>query len=237
MTDHLSYFKSAAAQGKLAHAYLFSGNDKKGKERLIEELISFLLEFRKAAVLANVFEVSPEHSEITIGQIRKLKEQLSLSAWNSPYKIGIIRQAESMNQEAQSAFLKLLEEPRGNTLLMLVVQHPALLLDTIRSRAQELKMYRFEESKDRKAGLLLKLQNSSLAERFSFAEQESQDSKALRQTLFGLQQEARALFLEELRKGKSPSVKLLRAFQEVLLALSQTKVNERYATERILLEL
>lgn len=237
MIDHLTYLKTAAAQGKLAHAYLLSGNDETGKERFIKEFITFLLGSQKAKILANVLEVSPEKDEITIGQIRKLKEQLSLSAWAAPYRIGLIWRAESMNQEAQSAFLKLLEEPRGSILLFLVVSHPALLLDTICSRTQELRMYRFLESEKGRTNVLAKLQRSSIAERFYFAERVSQDQKALRATLVSLEREARSQFLQELHEGILPSLNLLHTCKEVLVALRQTKVNGRFAAERILLEL
>jgi DNA polymerase III delta prime subunit len=237
MKYHLKALKRAHEKEKLAHAYLLSGNDVAGKESLIQEFITFLLGPKKAGILANVVEVSPQKDEITIGQIRRLKEQLSLSAWASPYKIGIIRLAETMNQEAQSAFLKLLEEPRGNVLLFLVVQHPALLLDTIRSRTQELKMYRFDKSGEKRTNLLSKLRGSSIAERFSFAQRQSQDQKALYETLVNLQQEARLQFLKELHEGTLSSLNVLRTLKEVLLALRQTNVNGRLAIERILLEL
>ena len=246
--NHLAALKRAHKKGKLAHAYLLSGNDEAGKEQLIQEFIPFLLGPQKAGILANVVEVSPQKvassatprrggDEITIGQIRKLKERLSLSAWNAPYKIGLIRQAESMNQEAQSAFLKLLEEPSGNVLLFLVVLHPALLLDTICSRSQELRMYRFQKSDKERTHVLVKLQRSSIAERFAFAQRQSQDQKVLYETLVNLQWEMRLQFLKELRKGMLSSLNTLRTFQEVLVALRQTKVNGRFAIERILLEL
>ena len=235
--NHLAALKRAHKKGKLAHAYLLSGNDEAGKEQLIQEFIPFLLGPQKAGILANVVEVSPQKDEITIGQIRKLKERLSLSAWNAPYKIGLIRQAESMNQEAQSAFLKLLEEPSGNVLLFLVVLHPALLLDTICSRSQELRMYRFQKSDKERTHVLVKLQRSSIAERFAFAQRQSQDQKVLYETLVNLQWEMRLQFLKELRKGTLSSLNTLRIFQEVLVALRQTKVNGRFAIERILLEL
>ncbi|MCH7828395.1 hypothetical protein IH982_00790 [Patescibacteria group bacterium] len=235
--DHLTYLKTAQAQGKLAHAYLLSGNDTAGKEQVIQGFVAFLLGPQKAKTHADVAILSPEKDEIVIGQIRKLKEQLSLSAWASPYKIGIIRSADRMNQEAQSAFLKLLEEPKGSTLLFLEAQHSSLLLDTIRSRTQELRLYRFEEPHAQKTNLLFKLQKSSLQERFAFAQRESQDPKALYETLLDLQRETRLELLHQLRDGKAESLRILRVFQDVLSALRQTQVNRRFAAERILLEL
>lgn len=237
MIDHLAYLKTAHAQGKLAHAYLLSGNDTAKKEQVIYGFIDFLLGSQKAKAHADVTILSPEKDEIVIGQIRKLKEQLSLSAWTLPYRIGIVRAADRMNQEAQSAFLKLLEEPKGSALLFLEAQHSSLLLDTIRSRTQELRLWKFEEPHVKKTGLLLKLQNSSIQERFAFAQSESQDSGALYETLLNLEHEARLQLLEQLDNGKVGSLKILHVFKDVLSLLRQTQVNKRLAAERILLEL
>jgi DNA polymerase III delta prime subunit len=46
-----------------------------------------------------------------------------------------------MNQEAQSAFLKTLEEPKGNTILILITEYPERLFSTILSRVQKIKFY------------------------------------------------------------------------------------------------
>jgi len=234
--NHLEALKRAHKKGKLAHAYLLSGNDTAGKERVIQGFVAFLLGPQKVKAHVDVTILSPEKDEIVIGQIRKLKEQLSLSAWASPYKIGIVRSADRMNQEAQSAFLKLLEEPTGSTLLFLEVLHSSLLLDTIRSRTQELRLWRFEEPHVQKTNLV-RLQNSSLHERFAFAKRESQDQKVLYETLLDLQRETRLQLLHQLRDGKPGSLRVLCVFKDVLSALRQTRVNGRFAAERILLEL
>jgi DNA polymerase III delta prime subunit len=237
MKDYFTLLARAHKKGKLSHAYLLSGNDETKKEQLLTKFIALALGLQKPKIQANVIEINPEKEEITIGQIRRLKKQLSLSAWDAPCKIGIIRNAESMNQEAQSAFLKLLEEPKGNVFLFLTVLHPALLLNTIRSRAQELRMYQFDKMHGKNTNLLTKLQRLSIGERFAFAERESQDQKALYGTLLNLQEEMRVQLLQELRKGTMSSLHALRNIHEVLVALSQTNVSGRLAMERVLLEL
>ena len=237
MKDYFALLTRAYKREKLSHAYLLSGNDETKKEQLLKKFISLTLGTQNSRIQANVIEIAPDKDEITIGQIRKLKRQLSLSAWDAPYKIGIIRNAELMNQEAQSAFLKLLEEPKENVFLFLTVLHPALLLDTICSRVQELRMYQFNKEDDMNIDLLTKLQQLSLAERFAFAQRESQDKKVLHQTLIRLQKEMRFQFLQELSSGAALSLNALRSMQEALIALRQTNVNARFAMERVLLEL
>ncbi len=53
-------------------------------------------------------------------------------------KIGVIRDADRMNDEAQNALLKTLEEPPPETLILLTTGNPASLLPTTRSRCQTL---------------------------------------------------------------------------------------------------
>ncbi len=51
-------------------------------------------------------------------------------------KIGIVREADRMNDEAQNALLKTLEEPPPDTTLVLCTGNPGSLLPTTRSRCQ-----------------------------------------------------------------------------------------------------
>jgi DNA polymerase-3 subunit delta' len=84
-------------------------------------------------------KTSQKKEEIQISQIRDLIWKLSLHSFSSPFKAAIIDKAHSMNQEAQSCFLKTLEEPRGDTALILITEYPEMLLPTIRSRVQKIK--------------------------------------------------------------------------------------------------
>ena len=52
------------------------------------------------------------------------------------WKIGVIQDSDTMNENAQNAFLKTLEEPPRNCLFILTTGHPGSLLPTIRSRCQ-----------------------------------------------------------------------------------------------------
>lgn len=82
---------------------------------------------------------SQRKEEIQISQIRDLSWRLSLHSFSRPFKAAIIDKAHSMNQEAQTCFLKTLEEPKGNSVLILITEYPETLLATIRSRVQKLK--------------------------------------------------------------------------------------------------
>ena len=74
---------------------------------------------------------------IAIHQIRELSEYLELSAHQEKGKrIVLIEPADSLNQSASNALLKVLEEPPENTLFILVTSQAQRLIATIRSRCQ-----------------------------------------------------------------------------------------------------
>lgn len=79
---------------------------------------------------------------ITIPEIRLLKQRMSLKAFEGKYKVVIIWHAEKLNKEAANSFLKLLEEPPENTILIMTATDAGDLLPTIRSRCQTLLMNR-----------------------------------------------------------------------------------------------
>ena len=65
---------------------------------------------------------------------RTILEFLSLRAMEGGWRVVIVRELERMNHAAQNAFLKMLEEPGRDTLLLLECSRPASLLDTVKSR-------------------------------------------------------------------------------------------------------
>ena len=76
------------------------------------------------------------------------------SITESGWKIGTVQEADTMNESAQNAFLKTLEEPPGKCLFILTTGRVSHLLPTIRSRCQMLALtdnkctYRFPRSAD-----------------------------------------------------------------------------------------
>lgn len=77
--------------------------------------------------------------EITVDEVRRLKDFLQLSAADGGRRVVIVDSADEMNSNAANALLKLLEEPPENTVLLLISHQPSRLLPTIRSRCRELR--------------------------------------------------------------------------------------------------
>jgi len=151
--------------GRLPHGILLSGQGQLGKKTMAIELAKFLTcssnpkekrpcqECRDCKDIQKkvhpdlvLVEPSPLHREIRISQIRDLIWKLSLRPYSAPFKIAILDQAHSMTQEAQSCFLKLLEEPPAKTMLILVSEYPEALFPTITSRTQKIKFFPVKKS-------------------------------------------------------------------------------------------
>lgn len=86
-------------------------------------------------------DLSKSKRFIQISQIRDLGQRLSLHSYRSRIKTVIIDQAHKMTQDAQSALLKLIEEPLGDTLFIFITEFPEDLLPTIISRCERVKFY------------------------------------------------------------------------------------------------
>ena len=71
---------------------------------------------------------------LRIEQVRALQERLSLRAFEGRYKLVVLLEAEAMNEPAQNALLKTLEEPPADTVLVLVTSATDALKPTLRSR-------------------------------------------------------------------------------------------------------
>jgi DNA polymerase-3 subunit delta' len=85
--------------------------------------------------------------EITVDQIRKrLIPALGLRPVQSSGHIVVIDGADMLNEPAQNALLKTLEEPPAGSLLLLLCAHPEALLETVRSRCQVVRLLPLDEA-------------------------------------------------------------------------------------------
>ncbi|MBN1206032.1 MAG: DNA polymerase III subunit delta' [Myxococcaceae bacterium] len=75
--------------------------------------------------------------DLRVEQIRQLQERLALRGLESRRKVALIVSAHRMNDQAQNAFLKTLEEPPAETTLILIAASMDRLLPTIRSRCSK----------------------------------------------------------------------------------------------------
>lgn len=83
--------------------------------------------------------VLPYKRNLRVGAIRELEREAHLRPFEAEKRIFVINDAEKMNDSAANALLKTLEEPPSTTYLILVSSRPDALLQTIRSRCQNLR--------------------------------------------------------------------------------------------------
>ncbi|MDD5730136.1 MAG: DNA polymerase III subunit delta' [Candidatus Omnitrophica bacterium] len=78
-------------------------------------------------------------SEIKIEEVRGLQSEINLRPYEGRKKVFIIQDAHNLNADASNAFLKTLEEPPKDSVIILVSQKPSLIFKTIISRCQVVK--------------------------------------------------------------------------------------------------
>ncbi|MBI4824023.1 MAG: AAA family ATPase [Nitrospirae bacterium] len=77
--------------------------------------------------------------EIKVSEIRRIEEEvLSLKSFEAKTKVVIVDDAHAMNLSASNAFLKSLEEPPLDSVIILITSSPNSLLETIRSRCMRI---------------------------------------------------------------------------------------------------
>jgi DNA polymerase-3 subunit delta' len=136
----LQYLSRAHERGRLAHAYLISGPSGSGKRGLASDLSSLVTGATVSDVFAaqpsGVYLAEPESKSrrIVIDQVRALEHALQMRASGGHRKVAIVAEADRLQPQAANAFLKTLEEPPNDSLLLLLSSMPEVLPDTILSR-------------------------------------------------------------------------------------------------------
>ncbi len=144
------------SEGRLGGAYLFIGPEGVGKNLSAKTLAKTLnclngdsdacdtciscLKINKNEH-PDIHIIDPESSEIKIEYIRQLQKEINFRPYEGKNKVFIINNAHNLNIEASNAFLKTLEEPPKNSVIILVTDKPNLLFKTILSRCQVVKFY------------------------------------------------------------------------------------------------
>lgn len=148
-------------RGRLAHAYLFIGDDLDELEAMSRTLAKTLnchsprriggaavdscdacASCRKIdqAQHADVQWFRPEmrSRQISVEQVRELIHTVNLKPTEAAWKVATIVAADRLTMQATNAFLKTLEEPPSRSILILLSAEPQQLLDTVISRCLRL---------------------------------------------------------------------------------------------------
>lgn len=118
---------------------------KSGTPPISTDYISEWREFIKGNPYGNVYDwlqfIGAENKQgnITAHECNDIIKKLSLKSFESPYKILILWMPEYLEKEGNK-LLKIIEEPPPNTLFILVAENESLILPTIVSRCQLVKI-------------------------------------------------------------------------------------------------
>src|SRR5437764_1624002 len=147
--------RNAVRQGRVGHAYLFSGPRGTGKTttaRLLAKALNCTGD-REGLPPGEPCNTCPSCVEITngtsmdvveldaasnrgVGEMRALLERVAYRSAGGARKVYIVDEVHMLTKEASTALLKTLEEPPDHVIFVLATTDPQMVLATIRSRTQ-----------------------------------------------------------------------------------------------------
>lgn len=129
---------------RLPHALLFAGPSGIGKRIVAEVFAARVLQTEPELLPAHpdFLGVTPEGSQIRIGQIREIQRVSGLAPVRGRYRVCLLEPADAMEAPAANSLLKILEEPPDGLIFILITAFPHSLLSTLRSRAAMVRFVR-----------------------------------------------------------------------------------------------
>ena len=158
----ITHLRSAIALDMVSHAYILNGPEYSGKMMLAEAFAMALqcegegerpcLECRSCRQAMDhnqpdIIYVSHEKpNTIGVDDIRtQINNDIVIKPYSSRYKVYIVDEAEKMNQQAQNALLKTIEEPPAYAVILLLTTNADSFLQTILSRCITLNLKAVKE--------------------------------------------------------------------------------------------
>ena len=148
---------------KFAHPdlhFIFPSNKPEGfkenpaSELFIKQWIEYLQKVNGYALQNEWYSylnIGKKQGSIYARDANNLIRILGLKAYEAKYKVVIIWMAERMDATPANKLLKTLEEPPENTIIFLISERFELLLPTVRSRAQLIKVPKIKDEELKKA--------------------------------------------------------------------------------------
>lgn len=156
--EHIvEHFKKAIENNKISHAYIINGEKGMGKRTVAKAFAMTLLCEEKGTVPCmkchscvqaltdnnpDLIMITPDKpTTLSIDHIRQtLVNDVELKPYSNSHKVYIVEDAELMNNAAQNAILKTIEEPPEYAVIILLTTNIFALLQTVLSRCVKLDM-------------------------------------------------------------------------------------------------
>lgn len=217
------FLKNKFEAKQLGHAYVFSGGNMTELKAFSDD-IAKLLNCKFPDVMA---VRAGESLEISIEQIRDVQNFLAYKSYHGGYKMVVMEDAQRMTAEAQNCFLKNLEEPKGDTLIILLSSKPEMMLPTIFSRCQQVKFSGVSEIPPLPQNLQNVLE-ADLAEKFKYAKAVNLEGGGFENILHALQ--------HYWRKDLARHQHVLKLALDLERQVQISNINKKLALEILLLE-
>lgn len=157
----MRFLKQLLRKATVPHAFLFSGMEGTGKSTAAMEFARALNCFAPVdfdachrcascgkldeGVHPDLIQVRSEGAFIKVDQIRSLRERFRFRPFEGKYRVVIIHEAQKFHEAAANAILKILEEPPGNNVFILLAPESQMLLPTIVSRCCHVRFQPLED--------------------------------------------------------------------------------------------
>ncbi len=234
------YLERAHEQNRLGHAYLISGAPGSGKRALAARLASLVNPTKIEDVFSTrareIFVAEPESKSrrIVIEQVRQLEHSLHMRATQGGRKVVIISEADRLQPQAANAFLKTLEEPPDQSLLLLLSALPETLPDTVLSRCIPIPLSTREMAAPAEEAELVELLRQAAREKSWNVQNAYQLAQGLQRLLGGIRQEIKAvndetMKAEEARYRNATDGSWLADREDYYKALSESQYLRRRA--------
>ena len=155
-TKPIERLQRAIRRDKVVHSYLFWGNEGIGKKWVALQFAKALnceeepergdacdrcASCRKIEHLRHpdVLLLEPEGQTLKVEQVRLMQRELAYRPYEGRRRVCILTAADRMAANMSNALLKTLEEPPLHTVMILLANHPRLLLPTLLSRCQTIR--------------------------------------------------------------------------------------------------
>jgi len=162
-------------RGELGHAYLISGPEADERRTLAGILACARIcqsagkrpcntcpacEKAKREIHPDILRINREAGkEIPVGAIRQIVHDAATLPNEAEHKVYLIEEADALNQSAQNAFLKILEEPPSFVTFLLLAENPLRLLPTVRSRCVHLSLVPEASASEAEEGEVIELRD------------------------------------------------------------------------------
>lgn len=146
LSQALGLLKGAHRNHRMPHALLVTGSADAGTHQLALGLAEYLNGAHADSLetlrhpMCRLIRPGSKVRTITIDAVRSVEPFLTLRAQEHETKLIIIQDADRLSDDSANAFLKTLEEPPPQTLIILLTELPSRLLPTILSRCVRLDM-------------------------------------------------------------------------------------------------